>query len=123
MKRGGGRGWGFRFKSGGATGLIPDTLDRVDGGHYSCFVSAVSPRRARADHAPDSDADIAVILRGARGDRYKVSGELAAIEFHVLMETGVMVQGLPLWEDELARPETFPNPALIANILREGVHL
>jgi DNA invertase Pin-like site-specific DNA recombinase len=79
--------------------------------------------RARGDHRPDSDADIAVILKGARGDRTKVSGDMAGVEFHVLMETGVMVQGLPLWEDEIARPEHFSNPALIANILREGVHL
>ena len=79
--------------------------------------------RARGDHKPDSDADIAVILKGQRGDRYKVSGDMAGVEFHVLMETGVMVQGLPLWEDEVARPETFSNPALIANILRDGVHL
>jgi hypothetical protein len=48
---------------------------------------------------------------------------MAGAEFHILMETGVMVQGLPLWEDELARPESFSNPALIANIVREGVHL
>jgi predicted nucleotidyltransferase len=26
--------------------------------------------RARGDHRPDSDADVAVILKGARGDRY-----------------------------------------------------
>jgi transcriptional regulator with XRE-family HTH domain len=79
--------------------------------------------RARGDHTPDSDADIAVILKGRKGDRDAVSGDMAGVEFHVLMETGVMVQGLPLWEDEVARPETHSNPALIANILREGIHL
>jgi DNA invertase Pin-like site-specific DNA recombinase len=79
--------------------------------------------RARGDHKPDSDADIAVILKGEKGDRYKVAGDMAGVEFHVLMETGVMVQGLPLWEDEVARPEAFSNQALIANILREGISL
>ncbi len=92
-------------------------------GKYPVVDSIVYGSRARGDHKPDSDADLAVILKGARGDRYEVSGEFAGIEFHVLMETGVMVQGFPLWEDELKRPETFSNPALIANILREGVHL
>ena len=40
-----------------------------------------------------------------------------------LMETGIKVSGFPVWPDELARPETFSNPALIDNILREGIHL
>ncbi len=97
-------------------------MQRLEG-KYPVIEGILYGSRARGDHTPDSDADIAVILKGARGDRYKVSGELAGIEFHVLMETGVMVQGLPLWEDELARPESFSNPALIANILREGIHL
>jgi len=30
---------------------------------------------------------------------------------------------LPLWEDELRRPDTFSNPALIHNIQREGLRL
>src|ERR1700722_1512521 len=92
-------------------------------GKYPLIEAILFGSRARGDHKPDSDADIAVILEGEKGDRYKVSGDMAGVEFHVLMETGVMVQGLPLWEDELAHPESFSNPALIANILREGVHL
>jgi uncharacterized protein len=97
-------------------------LKRLEG-KYPLREAILFGSRARGDHKPDSDADIAVILKGEKGDRYKVSGDMAGVEFHVLMETGVMVQGLPLWEDELARPESFSNPALIANILREGVHL
>ncbi len=97
-------------------------MQRLEG-KYPIREAIVFGSRARGDHRPDSDADIAVILKGARGDRYQVSGDMAGVEFHVLMETGVMVQGLPLWEDELARPESFSNPALIVNILREGVHL
>jgi predicted nucleotidyltransferase len=79
--------------------------------------------RARGDHKPDSDADIAVVLKGKPQRRAQVSGDMAAIAFHVLMETGVMAQGFPLWPGEMARPETFSNPALIDNILREGIHL
>ncbi|MGO9744275.1 MAG: recombinase family protein [Roseiarcus sp.] len=97
-------------------------LQRLEG-RYPIREAILFGSRARGDHKRDSDADIAVILKGARGDRYKVSGDMAGVEFHVLMETGVMVQGLPLWEDEVAHPESFSNPALIANILREGVHL
>ena len=97
-------------------------LKRLEG-KYPFVDALLYGSRARGDHKPDSDADIAVVLRGARGDRYDLAREFGGIEFDVLMETGVMVQGFPLWEDELARPETFNNPALIRNILREGIHL
>ena len=48
---------------------------------------------------------------------------MAAIAFYVMMETGVLVQAMPFWSEEFARPETYNNPALIKNILREGVRL
>jgi predicted nucleotidyltransferase len=79
--------------------------------------------RARGDHRPDSDADLAVILEGEKGDRYKVSGDMAGIAFDVMLETGVLIQALPLWEDEFKEPERFSNPALIANIRRDGLRL
>ena len=97
-------------------------LKRIEG-KYPFVDALLYGSRARGDHRSDSDADIAVVLPGARGDRYELAREFGGIEFDVLMETGVMVQGFPLWEDELARPETFSNPALIRNILREGIHL
>ena len=43
--------------------------------------------------------------------------------FDVMLETGVLVDALPFWEDEWAHPERFGNPALIQNILRDGVRL
>jgi uncharacterized protein len=92
-------------------------------GKYPVIDGILYGSRARGDNQPDSDADVAVILRGARGDRAAALLDMAGIAFHVMMKTGVMVQGLPLWEDELRRPETFSNPALIQNILRDGIHL
>ncbi len=97
-------------------------LKRIEG-KYRFVDALLYGSRARGDHKPDSDADIAVVLPGARGDRYELAREFGGIEFDVLMQTGIMVQGFPVWEDELARPETFSNPALIRNILREGIHL
>jgi uncharacterized protein len=79
--------------------------------------------RARNTHRPDSDVDIAIVLKGPYGDRAAAVKDMAGIAFHVMMETGVMVEALPLLPDELNHPETFSNPALIHNILREGIRL
>ncbi|CBW76961.1 Nucleotidyltransferase (EC 2.7.7.-) (plasmid) [Mycetohabitans rhizoxinica HKI 454] len=49
--------------------------------------------------------------------------DMAGIAFDVLLETGVLVEALPLWEDEMEHPELFSNPALIRNIHREGIAL
>ena len=79
--------------------------------------------RARRDHRADSDTDIAVLLRGARGRRVDEALKMADIAFDVMLETGVLVEAIPLWEDEWAHPEIFGNPALIENIRRDGVRL
>ena len=79
--------------------------------------------RARGTHWDDSDIDLAVVLDGDGAERSRVSGEMAEIAFDVLMETGLLVQALPLWEREWREPEHFSNPLLIANIRRDGVPL
>ena len=97
-------------------------MQRIEG-KYPAIEGLVYGSRARGDYKPDSDTDLAVILKGERGDRYKVSGDMAGIAFDVMMETGVLVSPLPLWEEEFQQPERFSNPALIANIKREGLRL
>ena len=73
--------------------------------------------RARGDHKPDSDADIAVILKGERGDRYQ---RPPLHRRHgcpcVSRHDGNRRDGAGpalCGRTELARPETFTNPALI----------
>jgi hypothetical protein len=39
------------------------------------------------------------------------------------METGVLVEALPIWEDEWEHPDRFSNPALIENIRHQGIRL
>ena len=77
--------------------------------------------RARGDAGRDSDLDLAVILAGPPGDRWKVAREMARLAFDVLLETDVLIDPLPLWEVELERPDSFCNPALLRAILRDGV--
>jgi hypothetical protein len=52
--------------------------------------------RARGVHRPDSDLDLAVVLKGQRRDFIDTKLDMAGIAFDVLMETGVLVQLFPM---------------------------
>jgi DNA invertase Pin-like site-specific DNA recombinase/predicted nucleotidyltransferase len=105
------------------TALAARTFMQRLEGKYSVVEGILFGSRARGTHTAESDADIAVVLEGTKGNRYAVSGDMAGIAFDVMMETGVLVEALPLWADEFKRPEVFSNPALIENIRREGLRL
>jgi len=79
--------------------------------------------RARKSHRPDSDADVAVLLHGRRGSFLDTKLAMADIAYDVLLETGVLIQPFPVWEDEWEHPESYIHPALLHNIHREGVRL
>jgi predicted nucleotidyltransferase len=76
--------------------------------------------RARGTHRAGSDVDVAVLLRGPRGNLMDTSLDMADIAFDVLLETNVYIQPLPIWEDEWEHPETHSNPRLLEIIRREG---
>lgn len=77
--------------------------------------------RARGDYHPESDADVAMILRGDAGDFVETKLAMARHAFDVLVETGVMIQAFPVWQDEWAHPDKYSNPAILKNIAREGI--
>jgi predicted nucleotidyltransferase len=79
--------------------------------------------RARHQNRPDSDADVAVLLHGRRGPFLDTKLALSDIAYDVLLETGILIQPLPVWEDEWEHPERAENPGLIKNIAREGIRL
>jgi predicted nucleotidyltransferase len=79
--------------------------------------------RARGDSRADSDLDLAVVLTGQRGDFVDTKLDMAGLAFDVLLDTGVLVQPLPLWDDDLAFPERFRNPELIRNIVADGIRV
>jgi predicted nucleotidyltransferase len=91
--------------------------------HYKLREAYLFGSRARQRGGSESDADIALLLKGTTGSRADTAVEMAAIAFDVMLETGILVDALPFWEDEWAHPERFGNPALIQNILRDGVRL
>ena len=97
-------------------------LGRV-AGLYPIDQALLFGSRARRSHRQDSDADIAVVIAGEHGKRSTVAMDMAGIAFEVLLDTGVLIEALPLWSGELEHPELFGNLALIENIRRDGIKL
>jgi antitoxin ChpS len=77
--------------------------------------------RARGDNAPESDADVAVILRGHIADRWALKRLIIQETYALLMETGLYIQPWPLEQNELDDPNKSANPALLRNVVREGI--
>ena len=90
---------------------------------YDVLAAILFGSRARGSHRADSDADVAIVLHGPPGKFVATKLDLADIAYEVLLETGIRIQPLPIWEDEWEHPETYPNPLLLRNIEREGVRL
>lgn len=109
--------------------IDPDTKHAVEvfrhrlAGRYALLGTVLFGSRARKDHRPESDADLAVLLGGLPGSRVDVALDLADIAFDTMLETGILIEPIPFWEDEWEHPEHFTNPALIENIRHDGVRL
>lgn len=99
---------------------VRDFASRISS-QYDLAEVRVFGSRARGTHRPDSDADVAVLLNGPTGSLVGTRLAMADVAFDVLLDSGVRIQPLPIWEQQWRHPETFTNPALIANIVREGV--
>lgn len=90
---------------------------------YPVRRAALFGSRARGDFSEDSDADIAVFLPGPPDQFVATKLAMADIAYDVLLETGIRIQPLPVWEEEWMHPETYSNPDLLDNIKSEGVYL
>jgi uncharacterized protein len=77
--------------------------------------------RARGDNAPESDADVAVILRGRIADRWALKRLIIQETYPILLETGLYIQPWPFEQNELDDPDKSANPALLRNVVREGI--
>ena len=78
--------------------------------------------RARGTHDHESDADVAVLLKGEYR-RFDALRDMSDISFDVMLETGVLISPLPLRLNDWERPENYSNPELLRNIGREGIML
>lgn len=109
-------------------------IDRDTSVATGAFLKAISGRfpvtramlygsRARRGHGAASDADVAVFLSGPAMPFADTKLAMADIAYDVLLETGILIQPLPVWEEEWAHPEAHANPRLLRNIAREGIPL
>jgi predicted nucleotidyltransferase len=92
-------------------------------GRYLLAGARLYGSRARGDGDKYSDADLAVFLKGPRGDPMDTGVEMAGVAFDILLETDILVSPFPIWEEEWEHPETYSNPRLLENIRREGIAL
>ncbi|SOB74770.1 antitoxin ChpS [Marinobacter sp. LV10R510-11A] len=79
--------------------------------------------RTRGDYRPDSDADVAVLLRGEPGDFVEMKLGLACLAYEVLLQTGVRIRPFPVWETEWCDPEKSQHRDTLEVIAREGITL
>ena len=97
-------------------------LDLLQGRHDVAEL-IVFGSRARGTHRPDSDLDVAVLLRGETQRALPISLAMADVAYDVLLETGINISPLPVWIGQWENPERFSNPALLHNIAQEGIRL
>ena len=76
--------------------------------------------RARGDHAPDSDVDVAVVLADSKIDFWREKMALADLAFEPIAASGIHVQGWPVASSAWDEPETHHNPSLIRAMRRDG---
>jgi len=92
-------------------------------GHYPAHQAILFGSRARGTAHDESDADVAVLLKGEKGPFIKTKMALDDIAYDVLLATGIRIQPLPVWDEEWAHPELYSNPQLLQKIAREGIAL
>lgn len=80
--------------------------------------------RARGDAEPDSDVDVAVVLRGELKPRpFAVKREILQDTYELLLDRGFYVQPWPLEEGSLEHPDEHPYAQVSRAVRRDGIHL
>lgn len=80
--------------------------------------------RARGDAGPESDVDVAVILKDRLPpNSFSVTRQILEDTYDLLLETGFDIQPWPLEEGSLDQPDAHPHPQISRAVVREGIAL
>ena len=90
---------------------------------YDVSNAFVFGSRARNTHQGESDADIAILLRGKPSRFMATKFAMDDLAYDVLLDSGIRIQPLPIWQEEWDHPENYSNPGLLRNIQNEGIVL
>lgn len=77
--------------------------------------------RARGDHRPASDVDVAVVFAGPIGTPFDLEAEIIEDSYDLLLERGLYIQPWAIDEAALADPDKHREPHLTHAVLRDGV--
>jgi len=79
--------------------------------------------RARGDHQPDSDLDLAVILRNVPSSLASVDDALLDVTYSIEIDHAVHIQAWALAADDAGQPSTAFRSRLAETVRREGILL
>ena len=79
--------------------------------------------RARGDHHPHSDVDVAVVLRDGPWAEAEETDRLGDLTYDILIEEGADIQALAVAESAWADPARHSNPSLVRTMRRDGRRL
>ena len=100
---------------------VKTALMRAYGDHLAALY--VFGSRARGDHEPDSDLDLAVVLRDAPSSLARADETLLDLTYPIEIDHGIHIQAWALAADEVGQPSVAFRRRLTERIRREGVLL
>ena len=105
-------------------GILTDLKRRLERRFGDRFVALyLFGSRARGDHEPDSDVDVAVVLDQEIGRPFDLTREILEDTYDILLETGHYIQPWPLEKGSLDDPLAHPHPRICRAVQREGIRV
>jgi uncharacterized protein len=104
--------------------LLTDLKRRLERRFGDRFVALyLFGSRARGDHEPDSDVDVAVVLDQKMPQPFDVTREILEDTYDLMLETGYYIQPWALEKGCLEDPTAEGCPRVSRSVRREGVRI